>query len=116
MVRRKEEAVVEKKKMFGGAGEAVMQKILNGADEMYGKGRLFNYVTLEPGGEIAWHVHHGDGETYFILTGVGEYNDNGTILNVYPGDTTFVDAEEGHSLKNVGEEPLTAIALILYKD
>ncbi|MCR5665175.1 MAG: cupin domain-containing protein [Oscillospiraceae bacterium] len=116
MIRRSEEKQTESKKMFGGAGEAVMKKILNGADEMYGKGRVFNHVALRPGCEIGWHVHQGDGETYYILKGRGLYNDNGAELEVGPGDVTFVDSGEGHALLNNGDEDLEAIALILYKD
>ena len=115
MIRRKEERKVDVKKMFGGDGEAVLAHILNGAEEMYGKGRVFSVVTLKPGCEIGWHIHHGDGETYCILSGRGEYSDNGTLVPVGPGDVTFVDDGEGHSLKNTGEEDLLAVALILYK-
>ena len=102
-------------KLFNGAGEAQMLKILNGPEEMFGKGRLFNHCTLAPGAEIGWHVHSGDGEIYYILKGHGEYSDNGTIVEVWPGDTTFVGDGEGHSMINTGDEPLEAIALILYK-
>ena len=115
MIRRKDEATVVHKQMFGGAGEAVMRQILNGEPEMYGKGRVFNHLFLAPGAEIGWHVHHGDGETYYILRGQGEYSDNGTLLTVGPGDTTFTDDGQGHSLKAIGDEPLEAIALILYR-
>ena len=115
MIRRSEERTQDVKQMFGGQGQAKMFRILEGADEMYGKGRVFNHLFLEPGCEIGWHVHHGDGETYYILKGQGEYSDNGTVTTLGPGDVAFVDDGEGHSLKNVGQEPLEAIALILYK-
>ena len=115
MIRRKDKATVVRKQMFGGAGEAVMRQLLNGDGEMYGKGRVFNHLFLAPGAEIGWHVHHGDGETYYILRGRGEYSDNGRLTTVEPGDVTFTDDGEGHSLKAVGDEPLEAIALILYK-
>ena len=115
MIRRREERALDVKQMFGGQGQAKMFRILEGADEMYGKGRVFNHLFLEPGCEIGWHVHHGDGETYYILKGQGEYSDNGTVTTLGPGDVAFVDDGEGHSLKNVGQEPLEAIALILYK-
>ena len=115
MIRRSAEKTLDVKKMFGGAGEAKMYRILDGADEMYGKGRIFNHVVLEPGCEIGWHVHQGDGETYYILKGQGEYNDNGQLLTVGSGAVTFVDAGEGHSLKNTGKEDLEAIALVLFK-
>ena len=115
MVRRFEERICEKKKMFGGEGEGVLRRILNGPEEMYGKGRVFSHLTLEKGCEVAWHIHHGDGETYCILKGEGDYNDNGTVVRVGPGDVAFVDDGEGHALKCVSDEPLEAIALILYK-
>ena len=113
-VRRSSEMTVTRKKMFDGNGEAEMHVILRGADEMYGKGRIFNHVVLGPGAEIGWHIHHGDGETYYILKGHGEYSDNGNIIAVSTGDTTFVGDGEGHSLKNTGTEPLEVIALVLY--
>lgn len=115
MVRYNSEAKYVEKKMFDGAGMARMRLILESNAEMYDKGRVFNHLYLAPGCEVGWHIHHGDGETYYILKGKGEYNDNGTLVTVGPGDVTFVDGGEGHSLKNIGEEPLEAIALILFK-
>lgn len=114
IVRRRDERIVDKKKMFDGGGQAVMYRLLNGPEEMQGKGRLFNHVVLEKGCEVGWHVHHGDGEAYYILKGEGEYNDNGTVITMRPGDVSFVGDGEGHSIKNNGDEPLEMIALILY--
>ncbi len=114
MIRRSNEKAVEFKKLFGGEGEAEMHKILVGAEEMLGKGRLFNHMFLKPGAEVGWHVHKGDCETYYILKGKGEYSDNGTMIEVFPGDMTFVGDGEGHSIKAVGDETLEFIALILY--
>lgn len=115
MVRCNKEAKYTEKKMFDGAGMARMRLILESNAEMYDKGRVFNHLYLDPGCEVGWHIHHGDGETYYILKGHGEYNDNGTLVTVGPGDVTFVDDGEGHSLKNTGKENLEAIALILFK-
>ena len=95
IVRRKPEVPVDFKQMFGGAGEAEMHKILVGA-------------------EVGWHVHSGDCETYYILKGKGEYSNNGELIEVFPGDMTFVGDGEGHSIKAVGDETLEFIALILY--
>ena len=103
MVRCNKEAKYSEKKMFDGAGMARMRLILESNAEMYDKGRVFNHLYLDPGCEVGWHIHHGDGETYYILKGQGEYNDNGTIVTVGPGDVTFVDDGEGHSLKNTGK-------------
>lgn len=113
-VRRDSERIVGEKKMFGGAGTVEMHQILNGAEEMYGKSRLFNHVYIKKDCEIAWHIHHGDGECYYILKGHGEYNDNGTVVTVGPGDVTFVNDGEGHSIINREDETLEVIALVLY--
>lgn len=113
-VRRNEEREVARMKVQGGPGEAEMHKILNNPEEMFGKGRLFNHICLEPGAGVGWHIHHGDGEIYYILKGEGEYSDNGKLVTVFAGDVTSVGDGEGHSLVNTGRETLEAIALILY--
>jgi len=115
MIRRSSEDNISRRKVFDGAGEAQFYTILKGAEEMYGKGHLFSMLTLEKGCEVGYHVHHGEGETYFILSGEGEYNDNGTVTVLHPGDTSFTDDGEGHGIKCISDEPLKAIALILYK-
>jgi mannose-6-phosphate isomerase-like protein (cupin superfamily) len=54
---------------------------------MYDHGRLFAHVTLEPGRSIGYHTHEGETEFYYIIKGEGVFNDNGTDVTVYPGDT-----------------------------
>ena len=114
IVRRNGEEPVVRKKMFGGDGEAEMHVILKAPEEMYGKGRVFNRVVLAPGCEIAWHIHQGDGECYYVLKGEGTYSDNGKLITMRPGDMSFVGDGEGHSMRNDGSEDLEMIALILY--
>ena len=113
-VRNEKDIPAVSSSMFGGAGEIEQHKLLNGAEEMLGKGRLFNRNVVNPGCELGWHVHNGDCETYYILSGTGEYNDNGKIVQVGPGDITFVNSGEGHSIRNTGDVPIEIIALILY--
>ncbi len=116
MIRRSEERVVEKnEKLFQGKGSVTVRNLLNGADEMDGKGRVFAHSTLQPGCSIGFHVHENESETYYIYSGEAEFNDNGIITTVSAGDVTFTDAGEGHGIKNTGNEPLEFIALILYK-
>ena len=76
MVRCNKEAKYSEKKMFDGAGMARMRLILESNAEMYDKGRVFNHLYLDPGCEVGWHIHHGDGETYYILKGHGEWKRN----------------------------------------
>ena len=116
MIRRKDERTVDiKETMFGGAGQARLVRIRENDEELYHKGRVFSHLVLEKGCEVGYHVHKGDGEVYYILKGQGRYNDNGTEVTLYPGDVAFVDDGQGHSLINLNDEPLEAIALVLYK-
>lgn len=59
-------------------------------------------------------MHHGESETYYILQGKALLNDNGkeeVILNT--GDVSYTASGEGHSIENIGEEPLRFVALII---
>ena len=114
MFRKKEEQTIEYKCIRGGRGEAEMHKILNDVNELYGKGRMFNHMIVAPGNTIGEHYHEGDNEVFYFLKGVGRYNDNGTIVEVHPGDTAVCSSGEMHGLENIGSEPLEFIALILY--
>ena len=114
MVRTKEQQTIEFKCIRGGKGDTEMHKILNDPEELYGKGRMFNHMILSPGNSIGEHTHEGDNEVFYFLAGTGEYNDNGTIVQVKPGDTTICSDGELHGLKNTGDVPLEFIALILY--
>ena len=65
--------------------------------------------------EIGYHIHNGDSETYYILSGKGRYNDNGTIVEIGPGDVAYCAPGEGHGLAYHDEKPVEMIALILYQ-
>ena len=115
MIRRSsEKQSVRKPAPFNGIGEITVRSLLNGPEEMENKGRVFGHTTVYPGSKIGLHTHKGDAETYYILSGHGKYNDNGTIVTVHPGDTTICNDGELHGLVNDGTEPLEFIALILY--
>ncbi len=116
MVRKKEEVLFEKKPSpFDGWGEITVRSLLNGEEEMYNKGRVFAHTTVHPGAAIGYHVHQNESETYYILSGVGTFNDNGTTRTVTAGNVTFTGAGEGHGMANEGDVPLEMIALILYQ-
>ena len=100
--------------MAGGNGHVIIKEILD-AEQLNGKCGLYAQVTLEPGCSLGYHEHHGESETYYILQGQGEYNDNGTYRPVKAGDVVFCDDGEGHGLLNNGKEDLKFIALILKK-
>ena len=82
--------------------------------QLNGKCGLYAEVTLEPGCSLGFHMHYGESETYYILTGEGEYNDNGTSWrHVKAGDITFTPDGRGHGLANTGNTDLVFMALII---
>ena len=116
MIRKYADLLKEQKTApFDGTGEIMVRSLLNGPDELYRKGRVFAHTTVYPGSTIGYHVHTGESETYYILSGVGQFNDNGVMREVKAGDVTFTGAGEGHGLANTGNEPIEMIALILYR-
>ena len=64
------------------------EKLLEG-ERLSGKVTLFAKVTILPGDELPYHEHHGETETYHILSGAGMYQDNDKIYPVQAGMTTF---------------------------
>lgn len=99
--------------MCGGEGEVVIQHIL-GEKELNGKCGLYAKVTIPVGSSLGYHEHHNESETYFILQGEGEYDDNGTKRTVKSGDVTFTPDNCGHGLKNTGSVDLEFMALIIF--
>lgn len=75
--------------------------------------KLYSLIQLKPGEEVQYHMHVGESEAYFILSGEGVYNDNGKKVDVVPGMVTFTPSGEGHALKNTGTDMLSFIALIV---
>ena len=104
---------VIRKNASGGKGEISVKYILN-EEEMNGKGKMFPEVTIAPGCSLGYHEHVGNSETYYIIRGEGEYNDNGTIRTVVPGDRTFTPSGYSHGMANNGDTDLVFMALIIY--
>ncbi len=99
---------------FNNEGKEKMLKTnLADFDAWNPKARLFSLIQVKPGEEVEFHMHIGESETFFILSGQGIYNDNGKSVDVVPGMVTFTPSGEGHSIKNTGDEILVFIALIV---
>ena len=98
--------------MCGGAGHVIIRHILGGK-ELNGKCGLYADVVIEPGCSLGYHEHHGESETYYILSGTGNYDDNGVPRPVKAGDVTFTPSGKGHGLANTGDDDLVFMALII---
>jgi mannose-6-phosphate isomerase-like protein (cupin superfamily) len=114
MIRRRDEMPIEHiHKMKGGIGYLELHKILN-IDEFYGKGRLFAKGKLQPGHSVGSHVHDGDMEVCYFLSGKGIVFEGDKQTAVSAGDANIVLSKGEHKIVNVGSEPLEYMALILF--
>ena len=97
----------------GGIGDVTMYHFMT-EKEANGAGRLFAKITIEPGNSIGYHKHEGDVEAYYILKGKALLSDNGNEVILEPGDCNFCPDGQSHSIKNVGDDTLEYIAIVLY--
>ncbi len=58
-----------------GVGELKLELILD--EELGDKCGLYAKVTIPAGSVLGYHEHHGEGESYFVLSGEAIYDDNG---------------------------------------
>mgnify|MGYP002524613158 CR=1 FL=1 len=115
MVRKSKDKKVERfENKFGADGYITVRSITKNDEELNNKGRVFAHTTVAPHSGIGYHVHNGDSEIYYVLSGKAEYNDNGTITTIEAGDMTITKSGEGHGVTNNSDEPLDFIALIIY--
>lgn len=75
--------------------------------------KQFSYVEINAGEEVPFHEHHGNAESYYIISGHGLYNDNGKEIEVGEGTVTFTPSGEGHGLRNIEKDKLCFIALVI---
>ncbi len=72
------------------------------------KGFAMRLVTLKKGGVIPLHVHPQIHEQY-ILKGRGVLFTKDSEKELEPGDFAFVDSNEAHGMKNMGDEDFEII-------
>ena len=95
-----------------GVGEVLIEKILD--EELGTKCGLYARVTIPAGSVLGYHEHHGNGESYFVLSGEAVYDDNGVKRTIKAGDSTWTPDGSGHGVDNAqGKEPIVFMALIV---
>lgn len=115
MTKASERVIETVEKVNGGAG-FIMKEALITPQQRGRHCKMFSQVTLKPGCELGHHEHHGETETYYILSGSGMYDDDGKAIPVEAQDVTFCESGKGHGMKNTGKEDLVFVALILTED
>ena len=69
----KEERIVERIEGASGGKGILRKEVLIDREQMGEHCGLFGEVTLEPEAVLGYHEHHGETETYYILSGNGVY-------------------------------------------
>ena len=100
-------------KRAGGKGWIHIEHLL--PEEEKGMVKMYARVTIDPHASIGFHRHEGDGESYYIVSGKGAYNDNGQIYEVHAADSTWTPSGSSHGIENIADEPLVLIALVIRK-
>lgn len=104
--------VEERPHMRGGEGTIALQAAFSQNDHA-SPVRLFSHITIPAGGSIGYHVHEREAEFFYVLSGQGVMDDNGTPAAIAAGDATVTRDGEGHSVLNTGSEPLELLAVIV---
>ena len=86
---------------------------LTDKEGLYGHGRMFAHVTVDPGCSIGYHAHNHETEFYYIIKGEGVFNDDGKEVLVHAGDICATGYGASHGLENKTDEPVELIALIV---
>jgi len=74
--------------------------------------RLVSRIEIPVGASIGAHYHEHEVEYYVILHGEGEVTEGSTVTVVKAGDVVITGPEEGHAIRNTGQEPLVFLACI----
>ena len=98
-------------KMRGGEGSTGFTHLVDCEKEK--NIRMLAELTLLPGSSIGKHSHDNETEYYIILVGNGTVDDNGTEVQVKPGDAIITGNGAFHSITNTGTVPLVFHAVIV---
>ena len=113
MIRKKAEMEKEvREHMRDGKGSVEILHVFR-QKELHGKVRLIARLRLVKGSSIGYHLHEGEEEIFYILSGTGEVTEGSSTSAVGPGDAVLTSSGAGHSIENMGEEPLDILATIL---
>ncbi|MDR2479006.1 MAG: cupin domain-containing protein [Treponema sp.] len=113
LIKRGEMKTEAREKMRGGEGSVAFVHLVNDYEKEKNL-KMMAELTLQPGSSIGKHNHENETEYYIILSGSGLVNDNGTEVQVKPGDSIITGNGDFHSIANTGTVPLVFHAIIIF--
>ncbi len=112
MIRRANQYPSEvRHEMRGGSGDVVVEYFWRAGDELKAPCRMQAKLTLPVGASIGFHRHDGEEETFVIIAGRAELDEDGVKTTLEPGDSSLT-GNAGHSLRNIGDTDLVVFAVI----
>lgn len=111
VVRKKQQNLQQREHMRGGEGTVDIHHIFTEGD-LPKNTRLCARVVLKPGCSIGQHEHEKEAELFYILSGTGMVLDGDQKREVGAGDA-LVTANGVHAIKNVGNDDLEMLAVII---
>ncbi len=74
----------------------------------------FEYVRVPPGTAIGRHRHSRTEEIYFILSGRGSMDQDGTVREVGPGDLIMTRRDVTHAMDVLDDDPVDLLVIEVY--
>lgn len=97
----------------GGPGGAMFFPLIAAGEKPEGSHlKMVARIELDSGASVGEHVHSGDEEVYFIISGKGVFSEDGVSVDVGPGDVSVTLNGHKHFITNTGDEPLVFLAVI----
>jgi len=112
VIRKDERPTMTRENMRGGEG-MINFRHLTTPESLPKNSRLLSEVSLKPGESIGAHVHEGETEVFFCISGSGSILEKGEYVKLKPGDVAVTNIGDPHSLKNDGEEDFVVLAIII---
>ena len=110
-IKQSDMPVEVREAMRGGTGSVQLQDVLPQGKPVHM--RLMSIITLNPGDSIGYHTHDNETEIFYIASGQGNVDDNGTKVTVSAGDSISTGGGAGHSVACAGNAPLVMVAVIV---
>lgn len=112
MIRHASEMETEvREHMKDGKGEVTFLHAFR-ENEITAPCRVCATLVLEPGCSIGTHAHNGEDEIFYIISGTGKVNDNGTEQIVTAGDAVLTGNGAVHGIENIGTDTLKVFAVV----
>lgn len=107
---RSEQKTEYREHMRDGAGTVELTAL---SGQLPANARLFTEIRLHPGMSIGYHVHKGETEMFYFVSGKGRVKDDDREFDIQAGDCMATPSGHGHAVACTGDEDLVFVAVIV---